>query len=138
MSNANNATCEALKAYGWHLGIAFQLIDDALDYTNDSAELGKNTGDDLAEGKVTLPIIHAISHGSTGQANQLRQAIETRDAKQLPAIIDIINDTSSLQYTIATAQEHVSQAKQSLATLAPSTYQRAMLALADFAVARNY
>ena len=138
LSDADKATCSALASYGWHLGIAFQLVDDALDYTEDSAKLGKNTGDDLAEGKVTLPVIHALSQASSAQVKQLRGAITNRDAEQLPLVVNILKETSALQYTFDQAKEHIAQAKQSLQPLADSQYLSALLALADFAVERNH
>lgn len=138
LSNTDTETCAALSSYGWHLGLAFQLIDDALDYASNNAEMGKNTGDDLAEGKVTLPIIQAMKRGSESQVQVLRTAIEARDASQLPNVIEIINDTASLQYTFDKAKEHAHQARRSLSALEPSKYHDAMLDLADFAVDRNY
>jgi octaprenyl-diphosphate synthase len=131
-------TCAALSNYGWHLGLAFQLIDDALDYTSDNTNLGKNTGDDLAEGKMTLPIIQAMRCGSEAQNQLLRKAIQAQDGAQLPAVIDIIKDTASLDYTFAAAKEQARQAKQCLNVLPPSKYHSAMLDLADFAVDRSY
>jgi len=138
LSAADNDTCVALKNYGRHLGIAFQLVDDALDYDSKSTELGKNAGDDLAEGKMTLPLIHAIKHGSADQGAKIRQAIEARDATQFSTVMDIIARTSSLQYTFTVAREHIEKAKQNIAALPASAYHSAMLDLADFAVDRTY
>jgi len=138
LSNTDTSTCKALTAYGRHLGMAFQLVDDALDYSNNNSSLGKNAGDDLAEGKVTLPLIHAMSCGSSQQIEALRKAINERDTGQIQVVVDIINDTSSLSYTFSKAKEHVAQAKQCLAALGPSKYHNAMLGLADFAVDRTY
>lgn len=138
LGGAEKNICTALTTYGWHLGLAFQLIDDALDYDSDHTDLGKNTGDDLAEGKMTLPLIQAIKCGSENQSQILRDAIHSRDTSQLPAVIDVIRDTASLDYTLAAAKGHVQQAKHSLSELPRSKYHSAMLDLADFAVERSY
>ena len=138
LSNADTTTSVALAEYGWHLGIAFQLVDDALDYDCNNADLGKNAGDDLAEGKMTLPLIQAMKCGSSTQREQLRTAIHERDVSQLPLVMDIISDTAALQYTLTVAREHIVQAKRSIVGLPPSEYQATMLELADFAVDRTY
>ena len=138
LSNADATTAVALADFGWHLGIAFQLVDDALDYDSNNADLGKNAGDDLAEGKMTLPLIQAMKCGSSTQRKKLRTVIQERDVSQLPLVMDIINDTASLQYTLTVAREHIALAKRSIASLPPSQYQSAMLELADFAVDRTY
>lgn len=130
--------CAALTHYGWHLGLAFQLIDDALDYDSDNTDLGKHTGDDLAEGKMTLPLIQAINCGSETQVQLLRRAIQTRDASQFSSVVEIIRDTGSLDYTIAAAKQRIQQAKQYLNALPESKYRSAMLELADFSVDRSY
>lgn len=138
LSNTDAATCAALKNYGWLLGMAFQLVDDALDYSGNSDALGKNAGDDLAEGKMTLPLIHAMRSGSKLQAAQLRKIIVARDATQLPAVLDIISNTASLGYTTDKAHDFTTQAKQRLDKLSPSAYKDAMCDLADFAVDRAF
>ena len=128
----------ALKAYGKHLGVAFQLIDDALDYSADSEELGKNVGDDLAEGKPTLPLIRALDVGNAKQKALIREAIETGHAEQFDAINLAIKDTGALQYTIDRANFEAAQAKQSIDCLDESEYKRALIFLADYAVERRY
>ncbi len=138
LGDTNADICAALSNYGWHLGLAFQLIDDALDYTSDNIKLGKHAGDDLAEGKMTLPIIQAMKCGSDTQNQLLRKAIQNQDASQLPTVIDIIKDTASLDYTFAAAREHAQQAKRCINILPSSKYHSAMLELANFAVERNY
>lgn len=138
LSKTDPATRAALQEYGWLLGMAFQLVDDALDYSSNSDTLGKNAGDDLAEGKVTLPLIHAMRSGSRTQRAQLRKVIVARDATQLPAVLDIISNTASLHYTTEKARNLATQAKQRLAMLPSSIYKDAMLDLADFAVDRAY
>ncbi len=138
LSKTDPATRAALQEYGWLLGMAFQLVDDALDYSSDSDTLGKHAGDDLAEGKMTLPLIHAMRCGSKTQRAQLRKVIVARDAVQLPAVLDVISNTASIRYTTDKARNLATQAKQRLAMLPSSIYKDAMLDLADFAVDRAY
>ena len=128
----------ALQAYGKHLGTAFQLIDDALDYSADSKELGKNIGDDLAEGKPTLPLIRALETGSAAQRRLIREAIEAGDAARFEEISRVIADTGALQYTIEQAQAHAASARQSIDGMADSEYRQALMFLADYAVERKY
>ena len=129
---------QSLREYGKHLGIAFQLVDDALDYTAESEELGKNVGDDLAEGKPTLPLIYAMEHGSDGQSALIRDAIEQGSAERFDEINQAIQDTGALQYTLDRAQAHAATAKQAIAGLKHSDYRQAMLFIADYAVERSY
>jgi len=129
---------QALKTYGKHLGVAFQLIDDALDYSAQSEELGKNVGDDLAEGKPTLPLIRALEVGNAEQKALIREAIETGQAEHFDAINQVINDSGALQYTIDRALSEAAQAKQSIACLEASEYKQALIFLADYAVERRY
>ena len=128
----------ALKAYGKHLGIAFQLVDDALDYSAQSDELGKNVGDDLAEGKPTLPLIRALETGNPEQQSLIREAIETGKAERFEEIKTAIIETGALQYTLEQAQSESNAAKQELASLGDSDYKQALLFLADYAVERHY
>ncbi len=128
----------ALQDYGKHLGIAFQLTDDALDYTAQSNDLGKNVGDDLAEGKPTLPLIRAMETGNPSQRDLIRDAIKTGEAERFDEINQAIVESGALQYTIDQAQMHAETAKNRIACLRDSSYRRAMIFLADYAVARNY
>ena len=128
----------ALQAYGKHLGVAFQLIDDALDYSAQSDELGKNVGDDLAEGKPTLPLIRALEVGNAGQKALIREAIETGQSEQFEAINQAIQDTGALQYTIDRAHFEAAQAKQCIECIEESEYRQALIFLADYAVERRY
>ncbi len=138
LSDADNETCLALETYGWHLGIAFQLVDDALDYDGNNVDLGKVAGNDLAEGKMTLPLIQAIKCGSPEQSKIVSQAITTKDSAQFKAVIAVINDTESLKYTLGLAQQHIDKAKHCIAALPTSAYHTAMQELADFSVDRTY
>lgn len=128
----------ALRLYGQHVGIAFQLVDDALDYTGDATSLGKNVGDDLAEGKPTLPLIYAMRIGTPAQAELIANAIRQGDASQLPAILEIVQTTGGMTYTLDCAKQQVQKAIAQLAALPPSTYTEAMRQLAEFSLARTY
>jgi octaprenyl-diphosphate synthase len=128
----------AMQQYGLQLGIAYQLIDDALDYHSSAAEMGKNIGDDLAEGKMTLPLIHAMKQGSAAEINLIRQAIETGSREKLDDIITIIESTNAFEYTAATAKHYAQQANSSLSHIPESPYRQALRELADFVVERNY
>ena len=127
----------AMACYGMHLGTAFQLIDDVLDYSSDSDAMGKNVGDDLAEGKPTLPLIHAMAHGSAEQAALVRRAIEHGGYDLLDQVQQVIADTRALAYTEAVARQEAELARASLAHLPPSEYREALLALADLSVERT-
>jgi octaprenyl-diphosphate synthase len=138
LAQRDAATESAMAAYGLHLGTAFQLVDDVLDYTADSAELGKNIGDDLAEGKPTLPVIRAMSVGSDAQRKILRHAIESGGLEHIDTVMAAIESTGALAYTSARAREHAELAKQALEVLPASDNRRALEALADFAVERDH
>ncbi|HCW90804.1 MAG TPA: octaprenyl diphosphate synthase, partial [Marinobacter sp.] len=101
---------QALKDYGKHLGLAFQLVDDVLDYRGDADTMGKNVGDDLAEGKTTLPLIHAMAHGSEQESNLVRQAIRKGGLDDLSRVLDIVQSTGALDYTMDKAREQAGTA----------------------------
>ena len=138
LGNVDSSHEQALQTYGKHLGIAFQLIDDALDYSAESDELGKNVGDDLAEGKPTLPLIHAMEVGNDRQRRLVRDAIKTGNIDTLDDIRQVIEETGSLQYTIEQAQSAAAAARNAIAGLDASEYRQAMMFLADYAVERSY
>lgn len=127
----------ALARYGRHLGTAFQLVDDALDYRGSLAQLGKNIGDDLAEGKPTLPLLYAMWNGSDEQAQTVREAIEKGGLERITEISEAIESTGAITYTFALAEAEAAQAKAALSGLAPSPYLDALDRLATFAVHRN-
>ena len=129
---------QALARYGMHLGTAFQLIDDVLDYTATSEEMGKNIGDDLAEGKPTLPLIYAMRTGNTEESAIIRTAIENGGRDQIEHVIATIQNTQAIDYTAECARKESELAKQAIADLPGSEYKEAMLALADFAVDRKH
>jgi octaprenyl-diphosphate synthase len=124
----------ALAAYGRHLGTAYQLVDDVLDYRSNPAERGKNLGDDLAEGKPTLPLIYALRNGSDSQRAAIRVAIEKGGLAQLEPIIAAIESTGGLEYSARLAKESAEQALLSLKPLPEGVYKEGLEALARFAV----
>lgn len=128
----------ALMQYGKHLGTAFQLVDDVLDYRANRDELGKNLGDDLAEGKPTLPLIHALKHGSTTQQQLIRHAIENGGLDALEQITAAIESTGGLEYTAQVARREADLASNALTQLPESEHVQALRELAEFAVSRGY
>jgi octaprenyl-diphosphate synthase len=138
LAGVSPALVSAMAQYGKHLGTAFQLIDDVLDYRADREQLGKNLGDDLAEGKPTLPLIHALRHGNAEQQKMIRNAIEHGGLEHLAAITAAIESIGGLEYTARRARQEADLAKAALAALANSPYQTALSELADFAVARTH
>ena len=129
---------DAMSAYGMHLGTAFQLIDDVLDYRADSETLGKNVGDDLAEGKPTLPLIRALQAGTVNQVKQLREVVIKGDRSQLDDVMEIIYATDALDYAQQVAVEEANAAKNSLQWLPDSEYKTALNSLVEFSVSRIY
>lgn len=128
----------ALRDYGMNLGLAYQLIDDALDYSVSAEQTGKNIGQDLADGKTTLPLIHAMRKSKGAQLALLRKAIETGSSQKLKEILEIIASTEAIQYTAETAKQHAHNAKEALQSLPATPYRRALEDLSDFAVQRTY
>lgn len=126
----------SLRDYGKHLGLAFQLVDDALDYRGNAEEMGKNVGDDLAEGKATLPLIYAMNNGNPEEQQLIRQAIRKGGLDKLPAILEIVNRSGALEYTMAKAREQASLATACLDTLPQSGHKEALVLLTEMAVAR--
>jgi len=138
LAGATNEQRLALQNYGRKVGVAFQLVDDALDYTGDAATLGKNVGDDLAEGKPTLPLIYAMRTGTPEQAGIIANAIRNGDASQLSAILEIVQATGAMNYTLDAAREQVRQAIAQLEALPDNTFTQAMRQVAEFSLARTY
>jgi len=138
LADAAPAVEQAMIAYGRHLGTAFQLVDDALDYRADREELGKNLGDDLAEGKPTLPLIYAMSHASLEDTARLRVAIQEGGLDAIEAVTQTIESAGGLEYTARLAQRERDLAIEALADLPDSAYTQALRALADFAVSRSH
>ncbi|MDQ3186002.1 MAG: octaprenyl diphosphate synthase [Pseudomonadota bacterium] len=138
LGDATPAEEEAMAAYGMHLGTAFQLTDDMLDYSGDHQETGKNLGDDLAEGKPTLPLIYAMRTGSSEQATIIRNAIEKGGEGGFAPVLGVIQQTGALDYARQRAQAESDTASTTISSLPPSDYKECLLQLTTFAVARNY
>jgi octaprenyl-diphosphate synthase len=129
---------DALARYGMHLGTAFQLIDDVLDYSGDFLKTGKNIGDDLAEGKPTLPLLYAMRHGTATQAASIREAILNGGLTEFQSVLAAIKDTDALAYTRERAAAEADAACAAISDLPDSNYKTALLQLAAFAVSRSF
>lgn len=129
---------QALFEFGRHLGNAFQLIDDALDYSSDAKTIGKNIGDDLADGKLTLPLIHALAQTKDQEKTLIEQSLQKGSIEHLEQIIAIISETKAIEYTQNLAYQEALQAKKALDFLKPSSYKDALLAIVDYSLHRNY
>ncbi|HEY6863902.1 MAG TPA: octaprenyl diphosphate synthase [Burkholderiales bacterium] len=138
LGGAGSAAESGLARYGMHLGTAFQLIDDVLDYSGDAAHTGKNLGDDLNEGKPTLPLIYVMERGAEAQARTVRQAIEHGGRGEFGDVLAAIQSTGALDYARAKATEEAKTARDALAPLADSKHKECLLELATFAVERDY
>jgi octaprenyl-diphosphate synthase len=129
---------QAMYDYGLNLGMAFQVVDDLLDYISSAEEMGKNVGDDLAEGKPTLPIMYAMKHGSESQASIIRNAIEQGDASQIELILEAIEQTGALDYCRQQARGFTEQAVNALVKLPESDFKAAFVQLAELALMRTH
>jgi octaprenyl-diphosphate synthase len=138
LADVNGAQRRAFADYGRHVGTAFQLIDDVLDYRGSPDERGKNLGDDLAEGKPTLPLIHALRQGSVEQRKLIRLAIEQGGLAELAHITEAIEATGGLEYTARLARSQSDAALAALAAIPDSNHVRALRGLARFAVERSH
>jgi octaprenyl-diphosphate synthase len=127
----------AMITFGKNLGTAFQLIDDVLDYDASPSELGKNLGDDLAEGKPTLPLIYAMEKGSDAERKLLRAAIESDGIGQLAEVQAIVMSTGALDYTVKCAQTAADIAIEAISSIPDSPYRQALFTLAEFSVRRR-
>ena len=139
ITEQDKSTLEALNLYGMHLGTAFQLVDDVLDYNADSDQLGKNIGDDLAEGKPTLPLIYAMQHGNAHQTQLIRDAIEhSNGMEHLEEILSTLKQTNALEFTMQKAELEADKAIACLGFLPESEYKQALVSLARIAVDRDH
>lgn len=129
---------EAMAIYGMHLGTAFQLIDDVLDYSGDNQDTGKNLGDDLAEGKPTLPLIYAMQVGTAEQANLIRRSVEEGGTDDFQSVLNIIQQTAALDYARKCAQAEIETATAAITCLQKSEYKECLMQLASFAIKRNH
>ena len=138
LSGANTVVQRALADYGRHLGTAYQLIDDVLDYQSDPATRGKDLGDDLAEGKPTLPLIYALRHSAPERVEQIRNVIKNGGRDGIEEIMAAIESSGGLAYTARLAQAEADQALAALAALPETPYREALAALVHFSVARKH
>lgn len=138
LSGASQQVQHNLYAYGLHLGNAFQLIDDALDYCSDAETLGKNIGDDLADGKATLPIIHALQHGTAQQKEHIMNGLKKGSLDYMPEIMIALEETKAIEFTKKIAAEEVDKALSALAILPESAYKTALTDMANFAIQRTH
>lgn len=136
--NASDQEQEAMREYGMRLGTAFQLIDDVLDFSGDSSEIGKNVGDDLAEGKPTLPLLHALRHGTPQQHQLIRHAIEHGGLDDLAQVLQAVRETGALDHVRALARSEADAACAAIAHLPASNYREALIELSSFAVNRSF
>ncbi|WP_193073725.1 polyprenyl synthetase family protein [Pseudomonas sp. FME51] len=138
LAGAPAEQAEALRRYGDSLGIAFQLVDDLLDYSGNAEAMGKNVGDDLAEGKPTLPLIYTMREGTAEQAALVRKAIQKGGTDDIAPIREAVENSGALEYTANLARQHADEAINLLQTLPPSIYREALEQLARFSVDRSF
>jgi len=138
IAGANDGQIEAAGEFGRSLGTAFQLIDDVLDYAGDATEIGKNVGDDLREGKPTLPLIYVMENGTPEQRELIRSCIENGDETHFDAVLAAVSSTGALDYTRREAELAAGRAKAAIADLPESDYKESLLELCSFAVDRNH
>ncbi|MDG2251785.1 MAG: polyprenyl synthetase family protein [Gammaproteobacteria bacterium] len=139
LANADEASEKGLRNFGKSIGMAFQLIDDVLDYAGDATDLGKNIGDDLAEGKPTLPLIYAIEKGDKQQQKLIQQALRTEqiNPEMLKDVIGIVRQSGGLEYTQSLAKAQSKAALNYLQVLPDSEYRQAMKAMVNFSLSRK-
>ncbi len=137
LSEVDNAQEKALKDYGLYLGNAFQIIDDVLDYQSDAATMGKEVGDDLSEGKTTLPMIYALENTSGADKQLLEDAINNADNSKIQQVIAILQSVKAFEYTREQAQKSANLAKQSLSIIKDSEYKDALIALCNLSLQRK-
>lgn len=138
ISQADKSIEQGLFNFGLHVGNAFQLIDDALDYCSDSSTIGKNIGDDLADGKLTLPLIHTLEHATLAQQQKIRTSLEKGSLEYLPEILVAIAETKAIEYTRTIAAQEVEKALLALAPLPESPYKQALKELAHYSIQRDH
>lgn len=138
ISKASSDDETALSLYGMHLGTAFQLVDDILDLSGNSDEIGKNLGDDLAEGKPTLPLLYAMRNSSAEQSQLIRNAIEQGGLEQLPQVIEAVRNSGALAHVKKLAEIEAEKCCQAIAHFPESRFKQAMFALAEFSVKRSF
>ncbi|AHE67714.1 polyprenyl synthetase family protein [Legionella oakridgensis] len=138
ISHADETIYNGLYTYGLHLGNAFQLIDDALDYCADVKTLGKNIGDDLADGKATLPLLHVLKHDTTSRQDKIKESLKKGTLQYLPEILEAIEATGAIDYTRSIAATEVDKALSALQVIPDSVYKEALADLAQYAIQRDH
>jgi octaprenyl-diphosphate synthase len=138
LADAGQEVEQSLYAYGLHLGNAFQLIDDALDYCSDAKTIGKNIGDDLADGKATLPLLHALQHGTSAQQQLIRDSLREGSLQHLTEILEAIEATKAIEFTRNYAAQEVDRALTALEILPKTVYKDALVELALFSLQRDH
>ncbi len=138
MATENRREVEALRDYGRHLGLAYQLIDDALDYAQSAEQTGKSVGQDLSEGKTTLPLIQAMRKSKGADLELLRNSIKNGSSEELENILGIIESTDAIKYTADTAKHHAERACEALKVVPSNPYRLALEELSHFVVERSY
>jgi len=138
LGDMDEAVQTGLYNYGLHLGNAFQLIDDALDYSADAKTIGKNTGDDLADGMATMPLLHALQHGTKEQQQLIKQSLKEGGLQNLPEILNAIKTTNAIEFTKQFAAQEIDAALSALQVLPDSIYKEALIELAQFAINRAF
>lgn len=138
IGGAHDNDIKALAQFGKHMGIAFQLIDDVLDLSGNPEEIGKNLGDDLAEGKPTLPLLYAMKKGSAQQKNIIRAAIENGGLTELESVLNAVKETKALEYVRQLAKEEIEKGEKLIQHITSSVYKDALLALTQFVTSRDY
>jgi octaprenyl-diphosphate synthase len=138
IGGADDNDIKVLAQFGKHMGIAFQLIDDVLDLSGNPEEIGKNLGDDLAEGKPTLPLLYAMKKGSDEQKNIIRAAIENGGLTELESVLNAVKETKALEYVRELAKEEIEKGEKLIQHITSSAYKDALLALTQFVTTRDY
>ena len=139
LGQADITTEKSLQHYGMHIGIAFQLIDDVLDYDGDTQTMGKNIGDDLAEGKPTLPLIYAMEKGDNDQSRKIKEVLQQKNVseKTLHEVIQIVRESGALDYTRKLARQQAAAAMDSLKSIEKSIFREALISMAEFSLRRS-
>jgi octaprenyl-diphosphate synthase len=137
LADATDSERDAMRLYGRHLGIAFQIVDDLMDYLSDSETMGKNVGDDLAEGKATLPLIYAMRVGSDEERKLIRHAIREGGLNDLQPVMEIVQRTGAIDYTRQQAQAELDRAVQALEALPASSFRDTLITLTEQALDRT-
>lgn len=138
IGGADDVDVKALAQFGKHMGIAFQLIDDVLDLSGNPEEIGKNLGDDLAEGKPTLPLLYTMKKGNDQQKNIIRAAIENGGLTELESVLNAVKETKALEYVRQRAKEEIEKGEKLIKHITSSIYKDALLALTQFVILRDY